>query len=625
MKSPSKQPQNKKDLPGASSDRVMAPILQISRICCVLIAGAVLLISADALIFRRLENPSPDLQHLDSFGIILTLLMLAGAVFCGVWIMRQANVDARKSAELLQQAKQRTTEIAALYDISQDVSVQHHLPVILKSIVERAQSLLNTAGGAIFLLDKAQNDFQIAVEIGVGMPIGTHLPLNEGLGGRVAQTLEPLIVNDYSQWPERSTALKKLPIGATICVPMMRRGELVGVLGVHEVGGTTREFTQAEARLLSVFANNAAGAVETARLLDALQESEERFRIAARCASDIVYDWDLADDRVEYFGTAYEISKAAAAGTSEKRQEYFRRIHPEDRERVQTAVAEHLQSDKPFSVEYRILDENNSYINVLDRGTAIRNPRGKPAKLVGAISNITERKQAEQMKTDFVSFVTHQLRTPLSGVKWMLELAMDGAEDTESMRSYIQDARTSTDRLIGLVNDLLDISRLERGKLEITRADVDLADLTQGVIKEISPLAVEKGLMVSITAQENLAPLFSDPQLLRQVILNLTSNSLKYTQAGGQIRIGMHMDVHQICWEIQDTGIGIPKSDMRKLFGKFYRAGNVQAVETEGTGLGLYLVRLIVERLGGSVSCESEEGVGSTFRFTLPLQPGRVQ
>ncbi len=625
MKNPSKQPPNKNDLRGVSTDRATAPILQISRICCALIAGAVLLIATDVMTFHRLDNPIPDRQHLDSFLIVLAFLVLAGAVFCGVWIMRQANVDARKSAELLHQAKQRATEIAALYDISQDVSVQHHLPVILQRIVERAQSLLNTAGGAIFLLDKAQNDFQIAVEIGVGMPIGTHLPLDQGLGGRVAQTREPLIVNNYSQWPERATALKQLPIGATICVPMMRRGELVGVLGVHEVVGTTREYTQAEARLLSVFANSAAGAVETARLLDALKESEERFRIAARCASDIVYDWDLADDRVEYFGTAYEISKAAAEGTAEKRQDFFRRIHPEDRERVQAAVAEHLQSDKPFSEEYRILDENKSYINVLDRGTAIKNPRGKPVKLVGAISNITQRKQAEQMKTDFVSFVTHQLRTPLSGVKWMLELAADGAEDPESMRSYIQDARTSTDRLIGLVNDLLDISRLERGKLEINYAHVDLSDLTQGVIKEISPLVLEKGLTVSLAGEENLPSLFSDPQLLRQVILNLTSNSLKYTQAGGQVKIGIRPEAHQICWEIQDTGIGIPKSDMGKLFEKFYRAGNVLAVETEGTGLGLYLVRLIVDRLGGNVSCESEEGVGSTFRFALPLQPERVQ
>jgi signal transduction histidine kinase len=615
---------SKNTLPFVSNDRAIAPIHQLSKICCALSLGAALFFFLDVFIYRYIKNPQLYLQWLDGILIVLALLMMATAAICGFRIVRQAKIEARKNTELLQEAKRRASEIAALYDTSQDISIQHHLPMILQNIVDRAQSLLNTAGGAIFLLDKAQHDFQIAVEIGVGMPIGTHLPLHEGLGGRVFQTKQPLIVNDYQRWPERATALKQLPIGATICVPMMRRGELIGVLGVHEVAGTTREYTQAEARLLSVFANNAAGAVENARLLDALKESEERFRIAAGCASDIVYDWNLSDDRVEYFGAAYENSKTVAKSMPGTRQEYFKRIHPEDCGRVQLAIADHLESDKPFSEEYRILDVNNAYINVSDRGTAIRNPRGKPIKLIGAISNITERKQAEQMKTDFVSFVTHQLRTPLSGVKWMLELAMDGAENLEGMRTYIQDARISTDRLIGLVNDLLDISRLERGKLEITYSQADLVDLTQCVVKEIAPLILEKKLSISIQADENLTPLSSDPQLLRQIVLNLTSNAMKYTPTGGDITIRIHPEVQRICWEIQDTGIGIPKGDMAKLFDKFYRAGNVLAVETEGTGLGLYLVRLIVERLGGDVSFESEEGVGSTFRFVLPLQPERI-
>jgi signal transduction histidine kinase len=610
----------KPGLPYTSNDRAIAPILQLSRICCFLIVGAIgaIIFSLVTFASRRLENPF--FYPL----IFVAFLMLAGAVFCGIRIIRQAKIDARKSAELLQEAKQRTTEIAALYDTSQDISIQHHLPVILQSIVDRATSLLNTAGGAIFLHDKAQNDFQIAVEFGVGMPVGTHLPLNEGLGGVVAKTREALIVNDYANWPQRAAALKQLPIGATICVPMMRRGELVGVLGVHEVVGTKRKYTQADARLLSLFATNAAGAVENARLLDALKESEERFRIAAACASDIVYDWDLTDDRMEYFGAVYE-KNAIADSMGRTRQDYFKRVHPDDRERLQAAITEHLQNDKPFSQEYRILDENNSYITVLDRGTAIRKPLGNPIKLVGAMSNITERKQAEQMKTDFVSFVSHQLRTPLSGVKWMLELATDAAEDPEGMRSYIQDARVSTERLIGLVNDLLDVSRLERGKLEVNYDEVNLADLTQSIVKELSTLTLEREQVVLVQNEENLPTLSSDSQLLRQVIMNLTSNAIKYTNQGGKIQIQMHLDRQSIQWQIQDTGIGIPKSDMSKLFEKFYRAGNVLAVETEGTGLGLYLVRLIVERLGGNVWCESEEGVGSTFHFVLPLKPVRVR
>jgi signal transduction histidine kinase len=610
----------KPGLPFSSNDsnaRAIAPILLLSRIGCYLILGAIIFLLL-AFFSRRFENPS-----LNSLTYI-ALLMLAGAVFCGVRTIRQAKIDANRSTELLHEAKQRSTEIAALYDTSQDISTQRHLPAILQNIVDRATSLLNTAGGAIFLHDKAQNDFQIAVEFGVGMPVGTHLPLNEGLGGVVANTREPLIVNDYANWPQRAAALKQLPIGATICVPMMRRGELVGVLGVHEVVGTKRKYTQAEARLLSLFATNAAGAVENARLLDALKESEERFRIAAACASDIVYDWDLTDDRVEYFGAVYE-KNAIADSMGRTRQDYFKRVHPDDRERLQAAIAEHLQNDKAFSVEYRILDENDSYITVLDRGTAIRDPRSKPIKLIGAMSNITVRKQAEQMKTDFVSFVSHQLRTPLSGVKWMLELATDAAEDPEGMRSYIQDARVSTERLIGLVNDLLDVSRLERGKLEVNYEEVNLAELTQNVVKELSPLALEREQLVSVQIEENLPKLSSDSQLLRQVIINLASNAIKYTRQGGQIRIKVRLDQQRIQWEIQDTGIGIPKSDMSKLFEKFYRAGNVLAVETEGTGLGLYLVRLIIERLGGNVWCESEEGSGATFRFLLPLQPERVR
>jgi signal transduction histidine kinase len=240
--------------------------------------------------------------------------------------------------------------------------------------------------------------------------------------------------------------------------------------------------------------------------------------------------------------------------------------------------------------------------------------------LIGVVSDSTERKKAEKVKSDFVSFVTHQLRTPLSGIKWMLELATDGIDDPTEIRSYVQDARASTDRLIRLVNDLLDISRLERGKLQITRQAVDVAALTKDAIDEIAPLINEKRQNLSVQIADDLPRVFADSQLLRQAILNLTANAMKYTAPEGNIRIAASGAGNELRWEIVDTGIGIPKSDLGKLFEKFYRAENALAVETEGTGLGLYLVRLIVEQFGGSVWCTSEEGVGSTFGFTLPLK-----
>jgi len=628
-------PEKKMKTPVAGANQPLnTPISKLYRIYCMLGAGAALFIlicvCLNSWLWGKIAFRQPELfgqefassLFLNRFNFVLNwlgILFLVGAILYGFKIARQASVDARRNAQLLEEAKQRAKELAALYDTSQDVSAQHDLSALLQTIVERATTLLSAAGCAIFLYDAEHDDFQITVEVGVGMPVGTHLTRHEGLAGHVYDTRQPLIVNDYSNWPHRSKALQRLPISAAICVPMFREGELIGVLGVHEVGGTHRQFTDADARLLSLLAANAASAVYNARLLEDLRNSEERFRIAAQCASDIVYDWDLVKEQVDYFGELYERIVAAGEKLAHTRQEYWDTIHPDDRARVQEALKKHMETGAPFAEEYRAADSKGRYISLADRATAIRNKKGKPVRLIGSVTDITERKRAEQMKADFVSFVTHQLRTPLSGVKWMLELAMDSADNPEDTLSFVRDARTSTDRLIRLVNDLLDSSRLERGKIQLVREYVDLVDITKGVVSELTPLLLEKEETLTVNALEGLPQPFVDAQLLRQAILNLISNAMKYTPAKGQIAIDISRDQEYLRWQIKDSGIGIPKVDLGKLFQKFYRAGNAVAVETEGTGLGLYLVRLIVERLGGKVWCESEEGAGSTFVFTLPI------
>ncbi|MCL2878086.1 MAG: ATP-binding protein [Acidobacteria bacterium] len=547
------------------------------------------------------------------FGAVLCLSSLALAVYQGFRIARQARLAERRNEKSLEDARQRTLEIAALYDTTLDVSENHELTPLLETILDRVTSLLATSGGAIFLYDAEQASFRIAAERGVGMPIGTHLPLTEGVGGHVAKTRAPVIVNDYQNWENRSGSLRELPIRAMVCVPMIRSGELVGVLGAHEVTGTQRMFTKADARLLSLFADNAAGAVHNARLMEKLWRSEERFRIASECANDLVYERDLAANTARFFGP-----KAGSSQVSHTMEEYWDSVHPEDREYVRAAVQNHLETGAPFLEEYRISDRKGNYITISDRAVAIRNQDGKPIRLVGSANDITERKRAEQLKSDFVSFVTHQLRTPLSGVKWMLELAMDAKDNQEEMQSFIADARLSTERLIRLVNDLLDASQLERGKQKVAPQPVDLEKLTQDAVAEINPSLLEMKHTLSVEIANDLPRPYADRQLMRQAIMNLLSNSVKYTPAEGKIDIRISAEQDSILWEIRDTGIGIPKGDRERLFEKYYRASNVLEVESEGTGLGLYLVRLIIELFGGGIWCESEEGVGSKFVFTLP-------
>jgi PAS domain S-box-containing protein len=268
--------------------------------------------------------------------------------------------------------------------------------------------------------------------------------------------------------------------------------------------------------------------------------------------------------------------------------------------------------------EARMRRKDGAVIWVSIDARAVKDGSGAIKYYEGSLVDITDRKEADQMKSDFVSFATHQLRTPLAGIKWMLELAQ-APDLPEEIASYIQDARTSADRLIRLVNDLLDVSRLESGRFTMSPQPTDLAAVTSQVVSELLPLAREKSQSLLLEPSTDIPPVLVDPKLAREVILNLISNALRYTPEGGAITTRMHAADGGVEWAVRDTGIGIPASAQSRLFEKFYRADNAFVVHTEGTGLGLYLVRLIVERSGGRAWCESTEGAGSTFRFTLPV------
>jgi len=182
----------------------------------------------------------------------------------------------------------------------------------------------------------------------------------------------------------------------------------------------------------------------------------------------------------------------------------------------------------------------------------------------------------------------------------------------------VQDAREAAQRLIHLVNELLDISRLERGKIAFTPQAVELDKLTESVLSEVGLLVEEKGHRLVVRA-DAVPAVVADLQLLRQVVLNLVSNAVKYTPAGGDIAIGISREEAAVVWTIRDSGVGVPKAAQARLFEKFFRADNVVTMETEGTGLGLYLARLIMEQFGGRVWCTSEEGQGATFAFAVPV------
>lgn len=270
--------------------------------------------------------------------------------------------------------------------------------------------------------------------------------------------------------------------------------------------------------------------------------------------------------------------------------------------------------------EIAIRRRDGRVIWVTQSARLVRDQHGKAQFLEGFLDDVTARKEAEQLKADFVSFVTHQLRTPLSGIRWMLELAREANVDEETA-SFLADAQASAERLIGLVNDLLDIARLEAGRLTMRPEPVDLGEMVKSVSAELAPLVRAKHHRLDI--EGSAPPTFADKQLTRQAVLNLISNAIKYTPDEGRISIELDYDDRDVRLSVTDTGIGISLNAQRRLFEKFYRAENAQMIDTEGTGLGLYLVKLIAERSGGSISCHSVEREGSTFTLRLPRAAGQ--
>ncbi len=267
----------------------------------------------------------------------------------------------------------------------------------------------------------------------------------------------------------------------------------------------------------------------------------------------------------------------------------------------------------------KIRSRDGRIIWISDSARTVRDKAGNPLFYEGFVVDITASKELEKSKSDFISFAAHLLRTPLAGIKWLLELCADEETSREDIKLHIDDARASTEKLINLVNNLLDVSKMENQGITSEMLGADLAVLTKDSLNRLDPLIREKSLQVSVDIEHDLPPAFADPDWLQRAIHNLVLNAVQYTPGGGDIAVRIGREKDYALWQIRDSGIGIPPEAKARLFEKFFRAENAFRVETDNAGLGLYLARLVIEHSGGQLSYTSKEGQGSTFRFTVPF------
>ena len=229
----------------------------------------------------------------------------------------------------------------------------------------------------------------------------------------------------------------------------------------------------------------------------------------------------------------------------------------------------------------------------------------------------------DEIKSNFISVVAHQLRTPLSGIKWTLNMLLNGdlGALNNDQKTFLMKSYESNNRMITLINDMLDTDRIQSGKMHYGFRYINIVDLLDNVLFEISPEAIKRNISIEFKRKlENLPQVYVDPETMRAALQNLLENAIKYTIESGKIVLDVEQVGDMLQISINDTGIGIPEDQKKKIFERFFRGRNAVKRETDGSGLGLYIAKTIVEKHGGTICFESEENKGTTFYFTVPIK-----
>ncbi len=373
--------------------------------------------------------------------------------------------------------------------------------------------------------------------------------------------------------------------------------------------------------------------------LKALHVSNERFELAAKATTDVIYDWALTENTL-WMSDAIFDSYGYLKSTNDLDLEWWEeKVHPADHDRIMNDIAYSLsRKDIKWSGNYRFRRGDGSYASVIDRAYISYDSVGKPKRWIGCMSDITTVKQTEsdlkkalqqaeestRAKSEFLANMSHEIRTPLNGILGMTELALETQLEPEQRR-YMEIVKSSCDTLMTLINDILDFSKIDAGKLEISEAPFSFRDEMPQVLQPLGLRASLKKIEFVFSIDDGVPDLLiGDALRIQQIIANLVGNAIKFTEKG---EVVLHIELNNSTAEsvelkctVTDTGIGIPSDKLKTIFQEFTQADGSMSRKYGGTGLGLSITKKLVELMGGHLRVESEVGKGSRFSFTLLLK-----
>ena len=299
--------------------------------------------------------------------------------------------------------------------------------------------------------------------------------------------------------------------------------------------------------------------------------------------------------------------------------DFIKRFFDVSYENVREHFEKVVEQGKIFSLEIKLALPTTRFYT-LSVGP-VRSREGMVQGIVAVFSDITELKELDQMKTDLMSMVTHEIRTPLATVRGFAQILLKGGIPGEKAKEFLEIINRQSNRLVNLVNDFLDITRIESGRQNVTKAPLNMQKLIENALVDLKPLADDKKISLHFEQPNYTVPeVPADRNLMEQVLINLLSNAIKYSPKGAEARVAIRRENGAIQVDVKDTGLGIPRESLPRLFEKFYRVRCDDRKDIIGTGLGLSLVKQIIDVHSGTISVKSEHGVGSTFTFSIPFR-----
>ncbi|MFC2029600.1 ATP-binding protein [Chloroflexota bacterium] len=511
-----------------------------------------------------------------------------------------------------------------LLEISRAISSRLDLPSLLELTLKSAVELLRGQVGLIVLRGR---DDALRVRASYGLssslvrffqPLWANLPGMRGLHDPLSRWRIP----DLQMRLRMVAAAAGLTLSQVVALPLVIENKLIGAIYIFRIRGVA--FSADDQSLLAAFADQAAIAVRNAELY--LQVSEERRALSAIIdnSAEGVMILD-ASGQVQVFNRALaRITGWDAEDTLDRpasevlvlRDRHDQSLSLPELSRQRTSAAE-----ARAYVEGDVVRRGGPPITAGVTATPLYDEDGDLSRVILNVVDITRFRQAEELKSTFVSVVSHELKTPVAVIKGYAEtLRRDDAEwDRETMQESLDVITEEADHLTHLIDSLLEASRIQAGGLKLEPTDVLIPRLAHKVVDGFETQAGDAGPHTfELDFEPDFPAVWGDPERLREVLSNLVSNAVKYSPAGGTVWIGGRTDHTGVTVYVADQGIGIPPEEQNLIFDRFHRVESGLHRSTEGTGLGLYLVKAIIEAHGGRVSVESAPGRGSIFMFTLP-------